>query len=103
MALEGACNHCGLCCKREGGFMIDNCMISPKESECKFYREDLEGGHCLVYIAMNNGNIEDAKDKLGNAITQHQIVWFKRNCIPWPEEEMINRLLPSCGFYFTDV
>ena len=82
--------------------MVHNCMIDENEDECKFYVERLIGGHCLVYVAMGKGIIEEAKDKYGNKITPHQFLWFKQNCPPWPRNEMIN-LLPSCGFRFADV
>lgn len=48
----GVCNQCGLCCRREGGLMVENPMIELHEATCKFYTDELnkhKRGHCLIF------------------------------------------------------
>lgn len=33
----GECNHCGVCCLREGGLMMENPCFELGEDKCKFY------------------------------------------------------------------
>lgn len=97
----GACNHCGKCCLREGGLMVENPMIELHEDRCKFYVNEVSG-HCLIY-RRNTKPIEDVKDRLGNKITDKQIKWFNENCVRYPivrDAEAGCKLLPGCGFSF---
>lgn len=100
----GSCNHCGKCCLREGGLMVENPMIELGEDRCKFYTE-VEGseryGHCLVISSW--APIEFARDRNGNRITPEQVKWFNDNCPNYPTVEDIeagHQLLPECSFSF---
>ena len=102
---SGNCNHCGKCCLREGGLMVENPMIDLGEDRCKFYVDKLNTqkyGHCLIF-AKGRKPIERVKDRYGNKITPEQIVWFKDNCPDYPtieDMEAGHKLLPECSFSF---
>lgn len=100
----GSCDHCGKCCLRVGGLMVENPMIELREDRCKFYTE-VEGteryGHCLVISSW--APTEYARDRFGNRITPEQVQWFSDNCPNYPTVEDIeagHQLLPGCGFSF---
>lgn len=101
----GNCNHCGKCCLREGGLMVENPMIELHEDRCKFYVETLNDqkyGHCLIF-AKGISQIKNAKDRYGNKITLEQIDWFNDNCPNYPTIQDMNRghqLLSDCSFTF---
>ena len=101
----GECNHCGKCCLREGGVMVENPMIELSEDRCKFYVDVLNNklyGHCLIY-GRGNKPIKKVTDRFGNAITPEQIKWFEQNCIDYPtvEDAEAGHKPPSgCGFTF---
>lgn len=102
--IKGSCNHCGKCCRREGGVISDNPCIEPHEDRCKFYVEELNDqkfGHCLI-LGRGSKPITSVKDRRGNKITPEQIKWFEDNCPNFPvlEEYLKSGLqLPAgCGF-----
>lgn len=101
----GACNHCGKCCLREGGLMVENPMIEPHEDRCKFYVNELNDqkyGHCLIF-GRGGKPITSVKDRDGNKVTSEQIVWFNDNCPDYPtigDIEAGHTLLPECSFSF---
>lgn len=105
LARHGECNHCGECCLREGGVMVENPMIELHEDRCKFYVDKLNNysrGHCLIF-GRGTEVIEAVKDRYANTITPEQIRWFKQNCVEYPSAEDIagsSKLPPSCGFRF---
>ena len=85
----GECNHCGKCCLREGGVIVENPMIELHEDRCKFYVEELNNqlyGHCLIQ-GRGNKPIKTVSDRFGNKITNEQIGWFEQNCIDYPSIE----------------
>ena len=101
----GSCNHCGKCCLREGGVMVENPMIELSEDRCKFYVDVLNNklyGHCLIY-GRGNKPIKKVTDRFGNTITPDQIRWFNDNCVDYPIVEDAKKgakLPPECGFGF---
>ena len=100
----GFCNHCGKCCLRSGGLMVENPMIALDEDRCKFYVDELNTqkyGHCLIFGSTKP--IKLVKDRNGNKITEAQIKWFNDNCPDYPTIEDIeagHTLLPECDFSF---
>ena len=104
----GSCNHCGKCCLRAGGLMVENPMIELREDRCKFYVDQLNDqqyGHCLIF-AKGVSLIKTAKDRFGNKITDAQIKWFNDNCPGYPIVEDIeagHELLLECSFNFEAV
>lgn len=110
--VTGNCNHCGLCCKREGGLIVENPCIELHEDHCKFYADSADEtryGHCLIMQAKRNYN--KVRDRYGNKITADQIRWFEHNCPAWPTDtrrlqELIDGLweLPAyCNYKFEEV
>ncbi|MBA7573018.1 hypothetical protein ES708_14807 [subsurface metagenome] len=105
---SGNCNHCGLCCLREGGLMVENPCIELGEDRCKFYVDELNNqkyGHCLIF-GRGRKPVKVVKDRYGNKITPEQIVWFNDNCPDYPTiEDMAagHKLLPECSFRFEAV
>ena len=105
MIRTGECNHCGKCCLREGGLMVENPMIELHEDRCKFYMDRLknqEYGHCLIF-SRGKKPIEIVKDRYGNNITPKQIKWFGDNCVNYPTAEDVeagHNLLSECSFKF---
>lgn len=101
----GQCSHCGKCCLREGGLMVENPCIELGEDRCKFYVDEINAqqyGHCLVY-GRGTEPITAVKDRSGNKITDAQIRWFNDNCPDYPTIEDIEAghiLLPECSFAF---
>ena len=101
----GKCNHCGKCCLRSGGLMVENPMIELTEDRCKFYVDKLNNqkyGHCLVF-GRGKQSIEKVKDRNGNTLTSEQIRWFNDNCVDYPslkDAKKGNNLLPECRFSF---
>lgn len=101
---KGTCKHCGKCCLREGGLMVENPMISLDEDRCKFYVDELNTqkyGHCLIFSSTKP--IKLVKDRYGNKITEAQIKWFNDNCPDYPTIEDIeagHKLSPECSFSF---
>lgn len=98
----GSCNHCGKCCLREGGLMVENPCIERSEDRCKFYTENPNNkvyGHCLIY-GRGRKPITAVKDRSGNKITPEQIVWFNDNCLDYPlaEDIQAGRCPPECSF-----
>lgn len=104
----GFCNHCGVCCLRSGGLMVENPMINLDEDRCKFYVDKLNTqkyGHCLI-LGRGNKPIKAVKDSKGNKITDEQIQWFNDNCPNYPTTEDIeagHQLLAGCSFSFEAV
>jgi len=112
--VTGTCNHCGICCKREGGIIVENPMIELHEDRCKFYTDDIDEtmskyGHCLIMQA--NMVYPKVRDRYGNKMTDEQIAWFEHNCPGWPQDtrrlqELIDGLwaIPEyCNFKFEEV
>lgn len=101
----GQCNHCGKCCLRESGLMVENPCMELHEDRCKFYVDELNDeqyGHCLIF-GRGNKPITAVKDRSGTKITESQIRWFNDNCPSYPTEEDAesgHQLLPECGFSF---
>lgn len=101
----GSCNHCGKCCLRAGGLMVENPCIELHEDRCKFYVDKLNTqkyGHCLIF-GRGGKPIELVKDSKGNKITTDQIVWFNDNCLDYPTVEDMDAghtLLLECSFSF---
>lgn len=104
LSRKGDCNHCGKCCLREGGLMVENPMIDLDEDRCKFYVDGLckgKYGHCLVF-GRGRKPITAVRDRFGNKITDEQIVWFSDNCLDYPTTEDLEagRCPPECSFSF---
>lgn len=108
MTRTGECSHCGKCCLRSGGVMVENPMIERTEDRCKFYVDtvnDKQYGHCLVY-GRGGKPIKSIKDRYGKTITDEQIKWFNANCIEYPRvKDAEAGVLPpeGCGFSFEEV
>lgn len=101
----GSCDHCGKCCLRAGGLMVENPMIDLDEDRCKFYVDELniqKYGHCLIF-GRGEKDVEQVRDRYGKKITESQERWFNDNCPSYPTIEDIeagHQLLPDCSFSF---
>ncbi len=101
----GSCNHCGKCCLRAGGVMVENPCIDLDEDRCKFYVDELNAqmyGHCLIY-GRGSRPITVVRDRFHQRITQEQIDWFNQNCIDFPtakDAEAGHYPPPECSFSF---
>lgn len=103
MTRTGECNHCGKCCLRSGGVMVENPMMELSEDRCKFYVDKVNDklyGHCLIY-GRGAKPMKSVKDRHRKTITNEQIKWFNENCIEYPrvkDAEGGNMPPSGCGF-----